>query len=154
VDGAFIEALLDYNAQRPQWIHRQLEEHLFGEVAHPSVAVWGLAYKKNTRSTKNSVAVRVIRELGDRADVRAYDPVVRTEETDLRVKVATDRDEALTGADCLRVLTDWDEFAVPDPTALRSMRRPLIIDGVGVVDAARADLRGIRLVQMGRPSRA
>jgi UDPglucose 6-dehydrogenase len=154
VDGAFIEALLGYNARRPQWVHRQLEEHLFGEVAHPSVAVWGLAYKKNTRSTKNSMAVRVIRELGDRADVRAYDPVVRAEETDLRVKVAADRDEALAGADCLLVLTDWDEFAVPDPTAVRSMRRPLIIDGVGVVDAARADLRGIRLVQMGRPSRA
>ena len=153
VDGAFIEALLGYNARRPQWVHRQLEEHLFGEVAHPSVAVWGLAYKKNTRSTKNSMAIRVIRELGDRADVRAYDPVVRGGETDLRVKVAADRDEALAGADCLLVLTDWDEFAVPDPTALRSMRRPLIIDGVGVVDAARADLRGMRLVQMGRPSR-
>jgi UDPglucose 6-dehydrogenase len=79
---------------------------------------------------------------------------VRAGETDLRVKVAADRDEALAGADCLLVLTDWDEFAVPDPTAVRSMRRPLIIDGVGVVDAARADLRGIRLVQMGRPSRA
>ncbi len=153
VDGAFIEVLLGYNARRPGWVHRQLEEHLFGEVAHPSVAVWGLAYKKNTRSTKNSMAIRVIRELGDRADVRAYDPVVRAGELDLRVKVVADRNEALAGADCLLVLTDWDEFAVPDPTALRSMRRPLIIDGVGVVDAGRADLRGARLVQMGRPSR-
>lgn len=153
LDGAFIEALLDYNGRRPRWVHRQLEEHLFGEVAHPSVAVWGLAYKKNTRSTKNSMAIRVIRELGNRADVRAYDPVVGAGEIDLRVKVAADRDEALAGADCLLVLTDWDEFAIPEPTALRSMRRPLIIDGVGVVDAGRADLRGIRLVQMGRPSR-
>ena len=153
VDGAFIEALLGYNARRPRWVHRQLEEHLFGEVAHPSVAVWGLAYKKNTRSTKNSMAIRVIRELGDRANVRAYDPVVGAGEIDLPVKVATDRDEVLAGADCLLVLTDWDEFAVPDPSAIRSMRRSLIIDGVGVVDAGRADLRGIRLVQMGRPSR-
>jgi len=154
VDGAFIEVLLGYNARRPGWVHRQLEEHLFGEVAHPSVAVWGLAYKKNTRSTKNSMAIRVIRELGDRADVRAYDPVVRAGELDLRVKVVADRNEALAGADCLLVLTDWDEFAVPDPTALRSMRRPLIIDAVGIVDDKRADLEGVRLVQMGRPSRA
>jgi UDPglucose 6-dehydrogenase len=153
VDGGFIEALLGYNARRPRWVHRQLEEHLFGEVAHPVIAVWGLAYKKNTRSIKNSMAIRVIRELGDRADVRAYDPVVGADDIDVRAKVAADRDEALAGADCLLVLTDWDGFAVPDPTSLRSMRRPLIIDGVGVVDAARADLRGIRLVQMGRPSR-
>ncbi|MDP2625888.1 MAG: UDP binding domain-containing protein, partial [Candidatus Rokubacteria bacterium] len=89
----------------------------------------------------------------DRAVVRAYDPVVGPDDIDIRVKVAANQDEALAGADCLLVLTDWDEFAVPDSRALRSMRRPLIIDGVGVVDAGRADLRGVRLVQMGRPSR-
>jgi len=153
VDGCFIEALLDYNARRPQWVHRRLQEHLLAEVTNPVIAVWGLAYKKNTRSTKNSMSLRVIRQLGDRADVRAYDPVVRPDDIDIRVKVAADRDEALAGADCLLVLTDWDEFAVPDSRALHSMRQPLIIDGVGVVDAARADLRGVRLVQMGRPSR-
>jgi UDPglucose 6-dehydrogenase len=78
---------------------------------------------------------------------------VGADDTDLRIKLVADRDEALAGADCLLVLTDWDEFAVPDSRVLRSMRRPLIIDGVGVVDAGRADLRGARLVQMGRPSR-
>jgi UDPglucose 6-dehydrogenase len=153
VDGGFIEALLGYNDRRPRWVYRQLEAHLFGEVAHPSVAVWGLAYKKNTHSTKNSMAMRVIRELGARADVRAYDPVVGAGEIDLPVKLVADRHEALAGADCLLVLTDWDEFAVPDATALASMRRPLIIDGVGVVDPARVDRLGVRLVQMGRPRR-
>jgi len=153
VDGAFIEALLGYNARRPSWVGRQLQEHLFREVAHPVIAVWGLAYKKNTRSSKNSMSLRVIRELGDRADVRAWDPVVGAGDIDVQVKVGTDRDEVLAGADCLLVLTDWDEFALPDPRALCSMRRPLIIDGVGVVDAQRADLRGVRLVQVGRPSR-
>lgn len=152
VDAAFIETLLEYNARRPQWVHRKLREHLFAEVAHPVIAVWGLAYKKNTRSTKNSMALRVIRELGGRADIRAYDPLVGADEVDLAVKVVADRDEALSGADCLLILTDWDEFAVPSPEALRAMRRPLVIDGVGVVDPARVDLSGVRFVQMGRPS--
>jgi UDPglucose 6-dehydrogenase len=153
VDAAFIATMLDYNGRRAQWVHRKLEEYLFAEVMHPVIAVWGLAYKKNTRSTKNSMALRVIRGLGERADLRAYDPIVGADDTDLRIKLVADRDEALAGADCLLVLTDWDEFAVPDSRGLRSMRRPLIIDGVGVVDAGRADLRGARLVQMGRPSR-
>jgi len=152
VDDAFIATMLDYNARRAQWVHRKLAEHLFVHVGHPVVAIWGLAYKKNTRSTKNSMSLRVIRELGDTADLRAYDPVVGAGEADLqRIKLVADRDEALVGADCLLVLTDWDEFAVPDSQALRSMRRPLVIDGVGVVDADRADLSGVRLVQMGRP---
>jgi UDPglucose 6-dehydrogenase len=151
VDAAFIETLLEYNARRPQWVHRKLQEHLFSQVPHPVIAVWGLAYKKNTRSTKNSMALRVMRELGERADIRAYDPVVGADEIDLAVKVVADRDEALSGADCLLILTDWDEFAVPNPEALRAMRRPFVIDAVGVVDPARADLSGARLVQMGRP---
>jgi len=154
VDDAFIATMLDYNARRAQWVHRKLAEHLFVHVSHPVVAIWGLAYKKNTRSTRNSMSLRVIRELGDAADLRAYDPVVGAGEADLqRIKLVADRDEALVGADCLLVLTDWDEFAVPDSHALRSMRRPLVIDGVGVVDADRADLSGVRLVQMGRPRR-
>jgi len=154
VDDAFIATMLDYNARRAQWVHRKLAEHLFVHVGHPVVAIWGLAYKKNTRSTKNSISLRVIRELGDAADLRAYDPVVGAGEADLqRIKLVADRDEALVGADCLLVLTDWAEFAVPDSHALRSMRRPLVIDGVGVVDADRADLSGVRLVQMGRPRR-
>ena len=98
------------------------------------------------------MALRVIRELGQRADVRAYDPVVGPDDIDLQVKIVADRDEALAGAHCLLVLTDWDEFAVPSPGGLRSMRRPLIIDGVGIVDPGRADLQGVHLVQAGRPS--
>src|SRR3990172_6374533 len=99
------------------------------------------------------MALRVIRELGGRADIRAYDPVIAADEIDLAVKVVADRDEALSGADCLLILTDWDEFAVPTPGALRAMRPPLIIDSGGVVDAARADLGGVRYISMGSASR-
>jgi UDPglucose 6-dehydrogenase len=134
-------------------VHRALREHLLDEVDHPTIAVWGLAYKKNTRSTKNSVSVRVIRELDGSANVRAYDPLVTEDDVGAGIRLAPGRDDALAGADCLLVLTDWEEFAVPAPAALRSMRRRLIIDGVGIVDPSRADLAGVRLVQMGRPSR-
>jgi len=153
VDAAFIDTMLDCNARRPQWVHRALREHLLDEVDHPTIAVWGLAYKKNTRSTKNSVSVRVIRELDGSANVRAYDPLVTEDDVGVGIRLASGRDDALADADCLLVLTDWEEFAVPAPAALRSMRRRLIIDGVGIVDPSRADLAGVRLVQMGRPSR-
>ena len=70
--------------------------------ARPVVAVWGLAYKKDTRSTKNSMALRVIRDLRGRAEVRAYDPARRRRPTSMcRVTVLADRDAALVGADCL-----------------------------------------------------
>ncbi len=150
VDALFIETMVAYNARRPQWVHRALQEHVFAENQYPVIAVWGLAYKKNTRSTKNSMPLRVIHELRGLADVRAYDPVIKAGDVDVPAKVLDHRDEVLAGADCLLILTDWDEFAVPGREALRAMRRPLVIDAVGVVDAARADLRGVRLIAMGR----
>jgi UDPglucose 6-dehydrogenase len=152
VDGAFIETMVDYNARRHWWVHRKLEEHVFPTTPSPTIAVWGLAYKKNTRSTKNSMALRVIGELAGRADVRAWDPAVGASDVSLPAKVVAHRDEALAAADCLLILADWDDFAVPRPEALRTMRRPLIIDCVGVVDTARADLGGVQYLAMGRPA--
>jgi len=146
----FIDAMIAVNERRAQWVERKLAEHVFRDADWPTVAVWGLAYKRNTRSTKNSVAVRILRELLGRCEVRAWDPMVTAGDIDLPVKIVGDRDEALAGADCLVVLTDWEEFAVPHAGAVAAMRRKVIIDGVGIVDAGRVDLEGARVVAMGR----
>jgi UDPglucose 6-dehydrogenase len=153
VDPSFIETIIDSNARRHEWAHARLREQLFGEVSHPVVAVWGLAYKKNTRSMKNSMALRVLRDLVGRAEVRAYDPVVTVADIDAPVKVVGDRDEALVGADCLLIMTDWDEFALLRRNALETMRRRVVIDCVGVVDAALSDLSDVRYLSMGRGGR-
>jgi len=149
VDGSLIDTMLGYNGARYRWVHRKLAAHL-ADVPAPVIAVWGLAYKKNTHSTKNSVALRVIADLQGRAEVRAWDPVVRAGDVDVAAKVVGDRDEALVGADCVLILTDWDDFAAPTAAALATMRRRLIIDGVGVVDRARAELGGAVCIAMGR----
>jgi len=150
LDPVFIETLLNYNERRHAWVHRRLSEHLFSRTTNPVVAVWGLAYKKNTRSTKNSIALRVINDLRGLAEIRAYDPALGPGDVDVPAKVVSDRDEALIDADCLLVLTDWDEFARPNREAMRRMRRPLVIDCVGVVDIARVELAGVHYVSMGR----
>jgi UDPglucose 6-dehydrogenase len=146
----FIDAMIAASERRAQWVERKLAEHVFREVDWPTVAVWGLAYKRNTRSTKNSVALKILRDLLGRCEVRAWDPMVTAGDIDLPVKIVGDRDEALAGADCVVVLTDWEEFAAPQATALAAMRRRVIIDGVGIVDPSRVDLRGTRVVVMGR----
>ncbi|HEU5323377.1 MAG TPA: UDP binding domain-containing protein, partial [Methylomirabilota bacterium] len=151
VDAAYIETLIRYNAERYRWARRQLERRLLAHTPHPVVAVWGLAYKKDTHSTKNSMSLRVIGDLAGRADVRAYDPLVRRADVDGRLTVLPDRAATLTGADCLLILTDWDEFAATPREAFKAMRRPLVIDCVGVVDARRTDLAGVEFVAMGRP---
>ena len=154
VDAAFVDVMIDYNARRAsRWLRRKLEEEVFRAVPHPVIGVWGLAYKKNTRSTRNSMAVRAIEELAGRAEVRAYDPVVPAGVLNVPAKIVAGPEEAVAGADCLLIMTDWDEFAAPPAEVFRTMRRPLVIDCVGVLDRRRADLAGVRHVVMGRGGR-
>lgn len=151
VDAAYIETLIAYNARRYRWAHRQLERHVFRETKRPVIAVWGLAYKKDTRSTKNSMSLRVIGDLAGRAEIRAYDPLVRAADVAVRATVLPRREATLEGADCLLILTDWDEFAATPRDAWKAMRRPLVIDCVGVVDSKRTELDAVEYLGLGRP---
>jgi UDPglucose 6-dehydrogenase len=149
VDSTFIDAMIDYNDRRYQWVQRKLDVHVFSAVSRPVLAVWGLAYKRNTRSTKNSMALRVINDVGRRVEVRAWDPAVGAGDVDVPAKIVGDAAQALDGADALLILTDWPEFAAPAADALSRMRRRVVIDGVGIVDRQRTDLRNVTLVSMG-----
>lgn len=152
VDAGYLDALLDYNARRYNWILRMLREHVFQDVPFPRLAIWGLTYKKNTRSMTNSPAIRLIQDIGRQADLRAWDPVISAQDVDLPVQVLSSREAVLDGADGLLILSDWDEFSHCNPAVVRAlMRRPVIIDCVGALEGYRAHLAGIRYVSMGRP---
>jgi UDPglucose 6-dehydrogenase len=148
-DGAFIESISAYNGRRFTWLLRQVDRALAG-VAAPTIAVWGLTYKKDTRSTKNSMGLRAVEALAPRASVRAWDPVLGAADVDMAATLAPSGEAALARADCLLITADWDEFAAVDATAFRAMRRPLVIDCVGVLEARRHELDGVEYVSMGR----
>src|SRR5262249_55522172 len=149
VDSAFIDAMIDYNDRRYQWVQRKLAAHVFSAVSRPVLAVWGLSYKRNTRSTTTSMALGVINDVGRRVEVRAWDPVVGAGDVDVPAKIVGDAAQALDGADALLILTDWPEFGTLPADALHRMRRRVVIDGVGIVDRQRIDLRDVTLVSMG-----
>ncbi len=150
-DATFIEAIMDHNARRSRWLHDKLQRLVFTDGRVPTIALWGLTYKKNSRSTKNSLALRVITDLRGRARLRAYDPLVSGLPPDAGASFVTSRDEALEGADCLLILTDCDEFAAVDGRMLQqTMRRPVVIDCVGILEGRRGALQGVQYVSMGR----
>jgi len=150
-EGGFIDAIAAYNARRFEWLLRQVDRAL-ADVAAPTVALWGLTYKKNTRSTKNSMGLRAAAALASRATVQAWDPALGPSDVEVPGPLAPSRDAALSGADCLLITADWDEFATADATTFtRAMRRPVVIDCVGVLEGRRAELHGIEYVAMGRP---
>ena len=155
VDTIYLDALHAANDARFDWVHNKMAQHLIGQRTTATVAIWGLTYKKDTRSTKNSPALRLLAEIDPRVTVKAWDPAVGLDEVrssgvDVPLRVTRSRDAALDDADCLLIMADWDQFAQADLDAIRTrMRRPLVIDTVGVLQNRRAELGGIEYVVMG-----
>jgi UDP-glucose 6-dehydrogenase len=99
---------------------------------------------------KNSPATHVIACLDSRATIRAYDPLVPAGAVLPGASVVASAEEAASGADCLVIMNDSEEFAAAVPQAVgRIMRRPLVIDCAAVLDRG-AGRYGIRYLRMGQ----
>jgi UDPglucose 6-dehydrogenase len=150
VDASLICLLLDHSTERYGWLLRTLEHHFLTRDGRARLAVWGLAYKKNTRSTKNSVALRLIHDLHQRATLVVYDPEVKLSALPPGLEVASTPDAALKGADGLVILTDWDEFIGFDLRDIgAALRRPVVVDAVGALDSEGARAAGLTYVAIG-----
>src|SRR5690606_15761005 len=80
------------------------------------------------------------------ANVRVHDPVamanVKAKYGD-RLTYAPHHYDAVEGADCLAVVTEWNEFRAPDFDYLQyKMKSPVIFDGRNLYDAERLRKRG------------
>ena len=152
VDVEYLKGLEVANERRYRWLLRMLRQQVFPRNPVPRIAIWGLTYKKNTRSVKNSTTLRFLNDFGTRVDCRVWDPVICPGEMELPGLIGTSPEAVLEGADALLILTDWEEFLKYDLQPLTTlMRTPCVLDCVGVFEGRRHELGGIQYVSMGRP---
>ena len=119
------------------------------------VSVLGAAFKPNSDDVRDSPSLAVARKLARAgAAVTVYDPEgmdnARAEVTD--VTYAKTLVDAVTGADLVCVLTEWEEFRNADPQVLGDLvagRR--VIDGRNCLDPALWAASGWQYRGMGRP---
>lgn len=151
LDATYFDTLQDLNARRLEWAQRKVSQLIVANGNKPTLAIWGLTYKKDTRSTKNSPALRLIPSLAAKATLRAWDPAVGADDLDIPVNFAASRDDALRDADAVLIMADWDDFAQADLERIRhDMRSPVVVDCVGVLEPRRREMDGIQYVTMGR----
>jgi UDPglucose 6-dehydrogenase len=153
VDAPLVRHVLAAGARRYGWLTRALERHVFARGGTPRLALWGLAYKRNTRATRNGVAVRLLHDLAGRARVCVYDPQATLSDPPAGVETAVTARAALEGAEALVNVTDWEEFARADLGTLRAaLAAGVVIDAVGVLDARAARGAGLTYVAVGEPA--
>jgi UDPglucose 6-dehydrogenase len=103
-----------------------------GSVAGQVIAVLGVTFKPETDDMREAPSLTIVPALvGNGAIVRVVDPHGRKEGEALlpNVKWVEDPYEAAKGADCLLILTEWNQFRALDLSRMaRGMATPRMAD--------------------------
>ncbi len=152
-DFELLRAVRTINEQQKRGFAAKVQQALW-VVKGKTIGVLGLAFKPNTDDMRYAPAIDVIEALqAEGAVVKAFDPQAMREAARLlpKVKLCKDPYEAARGADCLAILTEWNEFKELDFKRLKKLlRQPLIIDGRNLYDPARMKALGFRYIGVGR----
>lgn len=152
-----LEAVEAVNEDQKHLLFAKLTQLLGAELTGARIAVWGLAFKPNTDDIREAPALTLIEELlSAGASVSAHDPVAMTEAKHRfgdRVEYAASSYDALSGADALVVVTDWNEYRHPDFARIKdTLRRPIIIDGRNLYSIDKMRSLGFAYSSIGRPA--
>jgi UDPglucose 6-dehydrogenase len=150
-----LRAVDEVNAAQKMRLFSKIKAHL-GALKGRTVAVWGLAFKPRTDDMREAPSVPLINSLiAAGASVQAFDPEairVAKEIFGSKVSYASSSYDALKGADCLAIVTEWNEFRRPDFTRMRSlMKSPVIFDGRNLFTPAQMQQSGFTYHSIGRP---
>jgi UDPglucose 6-dehydrogenase len=150
-DAGVVKAWIANSRHRSGWAARTIGLQLLAARPDATVAVWGLAYKENTHSIKNSPSLATIAALpGTR--LRLFDPIVPASAArHAGAHAASSALDALSGADALMILTPWPEFRQIEPAVIaQTQRGRLVLDPYSVLDQRQAAAAGLRLLTLGK----
>jgi len=153
-----LESVEEANEAQKHRLFGKLRE-LVGDVRGRRIAIWGLAFKPNTDDMREAASLVLIDELlAAGATVVAHDPVAMHEtqrKLGDRIEYAESSYDAVTGADALVIVTDWNEYRHPDFGRIKgALKAPVVVDGRNLYDRRKMEGLGFSYASIGRGGRA
>jgi UDPglucose 6-dehydrogenase len=153
-----LSAALEVNSERVHHMVRKIQRAVGGVLEGRRIGVLGVTFKGETDDTRESPAVAIVRALvAAGTSIRLFDPagIARAkDELPPGVDYAIDPYDAMAGADCLVIATDWKQFALLDLAVVRqSLANPVMVDLRNLYDPADVAAAGISYFSVGRPDR-
>jgi UDPglucose 6-dehydrogenase len=148
-----LNAVIEVNELQKRRVIGKLQKHL-GSLVGKTITLLGLAFKPNTDDMREASSLVLSARLqADGANVRVYDPVAEEEARELirGVHFAADALDAVTGADAVVLVTEWDEFRELDWSEVAArMAGTLVLDGRNALDAGAIGAAGLTYEGIGR----
>jgi UDPglucose 6-dehydrogenase len=154
-DFRLLESVREINVAQAAYLLKKIKDAIW-ILKDKTIGVLGLAFKPDTDDIRNAPALAVISALqAEGAKVKAYDPqaMPRARLSLKGVVFCPDAYAAAKGADCLLVMTEWNEFKELDFQKVKKLlRRPLLVDGRNIYDRAQLRKKGFTYICLGRVS--
>lgn len=147
--------------QKNRFVQRIMEA-MFNTVSGKKIAILGFAFKKDTNDARESPAISICQKLLEEcAHLKIYDPQVNKlsilnslgiKESDERVQIYNNAEQATNETHAIVLLTEWDEFRELDfKNIFSQMQKPAyFFDGRNHIDPAIIKEAGFRLFRIGK----
>ena len=153
VETRIVDAVIDANERQRDAMIPKIEK-LVGNLSGKRIGVLGLSFKPETDDMRESPAIDIINTLVERgASVIAFDPVAMEEAKHVlpNIEYAHDEYDAITGADALVIVTEWNQFRALDMDRVKSLlKAPKIADLRNIYEPADMRELGFEYVGVGR----
>lgn len=149
-----VEQVIDINDDRKRQMTDKIMYLCGDKVKGKKIVMLGVTFKPNTDDMRDSPSLTIVPALvGAGADVHVVDPQGRKEGEELLPSVTWVDDvyEAVTGAEAVVVLTEWNEFRALDLQKIAGlMKDPKMADLRNIYDQEEAKAAGLEYVSIGR----
>lgn len=154
-DFALLTAVEKINYQAAAGFVEKISHHFKGMLKGKQIAVLGLSFKPNTDDMREAPSLYIVTQLLKLgARVVAFDPVAMPNAKKVMppaLLYAKDAYAAADGADCVVVLTEWNEFRQIDLVRLaKGLKNRVLFDGRNIYEPTRVKDLGFMYYGVGR----
>jgi len=165
-DVSFIKEVLRVNRYQRDNFYSRAKDEVGFNFKNKSVAVLGVAFKRDTNDIRNSGAIEIVNKLLDNGakEIKIYDPAAMSMfqnlfdvSKDSRYKIIkyfNSEKEVLENTDACMILTDWPKFRTLADLIKTVCSAPyLIMDGRRILSAQFDELQnlGYDIISVGSP---
>ena len=157
-EAQLISAVESVNDAQKLVIAKKVVKRFGEDLTGKTFAIWGLSFKPDTDDMREAPAIYIIKDLVARgANIKAYDPKAMHEAQIFYLKGVPNvsyhnsKYETLGGSDAMILLTDWNEFRIPDFEELKTqLNQPIVFDGRNQYNDKKMKEKGFEYFQIGK----
>lgn len=155
-----LTAIENINQRQKAVLFEKMQQYFNNDLKNKTVALWGLSFKPNTDDMREASSIILIDHLCKAGvTIKAYDPVAIPMAKKIfgahsNITFCERRDDTLSSADALVIITEWDEFKTPDFAVIKEkLKDPVIFDGRNLYEPQLLREQGFRYYGIGRGDR-